>query len=176
MTSRRSLGSRRRSARSSGCALAALEVVVRQRMASCRSYPRAGQRYRNSRARIIGFPRGAGTKLGRYLDTVAVDAVGLDWTIELEFARSMIQKQRPVQGNLDPLALLAGGTISRTPQRAGFPAWHPAASHGVQTTRRQAPSGSRASGSGEPSRLCHSRGRSPRTCRGPGSAARPRCP
>ena len=61
-------------------------------------------------ARIIGFPRGAGTELGRYLDAVAVDAVGLDWTIELEFARSMVQKRRPVQGNLDPLALLAGGT------------------------------------------------------------------
>jgi uroporphyrinogen decarboxylase len=60
-------------------------------------------------ARIIGFPRGAGTELGRYLDAVAVDAVGLDWMIELEFARSMIQKLRPVQGNLDPLALLAGG-------------------------------------------------------------------
>jgi hypothetical protein len=51
-------------------------------------------------ARIIGFPRAAGTELGRYLDAVAVDAVGLDWTIELEFARSMIQKRRPVQGNL----------------------------------------------------------------------------
>jgi uroporphyrinogen decarboxylase len=60
-------------------------------------------------ARVIGFPRGAGTELGSYLDAVAVDAVGLDWTIELEFARTMIQKRRPVQGNLDPLALLAGG-------------------------------------------------------------------
>ena len=60
-------------------------------------------------ARVIGFPRGAGTELGCYLDAVAVDAVGLDWTIELEFARTMIQKRRPVQGNLDPLALLAGG-------------------------------------------------------------------
>ena len=37
----------------------------------------------------------------------------------------------------------------------------------------QAPSGSRESDSGEPLRLCHSRGRSPRTFRGPGSAARP---
>jgi len=61
-------------------------------------------------AKIIGFPRGAGTELGRYLDAVAVDAVGLDWTIELEFARSEIQPRRPVQGNLDPLALLAGGS------------------------------------------------------------------
>jgi uroporphyrinogen decarboxylase len=60
-------------------------------------------------ARIIGFPRGAGTELGRYLDAVAVDAVGLDWTVELGFARAEIQPRRPIQGNLDPLALLVGG-------------------------------------------------------------------
>jgi uroporphyrinogen decarboxylase len=60
-------------------------------------------------ARIIGFPRGAGTKLGNYLEAVAVDAVGLDWTVELDFVRANIQPRRPVQGNLDPLALLVGG-------------------------------------------------------------------
>jgi uroporphyrinogen decarboxylase len=40
---------------------------------------------------------------------VAVDAVGLDWMIDRRFARERIQSRRPVQGNLDPLALLAGG-------------------------------------------------------------------
>ena len=60
-------------------------------------------------AKIIGFPRGAGTELERYLRDVAVDAVGLDWTVELAFARDRIQVRRPVQGNLDPLALVAGG-------------------------------------------------------------------
>ena len=60
-------------------------------------------------AKIIGFPRGAGTKLERYVAEVPVDAVGLDWMIDLHFARERIQRQRPVQGNLDPLALLAGG-------------------------------------------------------------------
>ena len=60
-------------------------------------------------AKIIGFPRGAGTRLARYVAEVPVDAVGLDWMIELGFARDQIQKRRPVQGNLDPLALLAGG-------------------------------------------------------------------
>jgi uroporphyrinogen decarboxylase len=60
-------------------------------------------------ARIIGFPRGAGTELPRYLDAVAVDAIGLDWTVELGFARDQVQARRPVQGNLDPLALLTGG-------------------------------------------------------------------
>ena len=40
---------------------------------------------------------------------VAVDAVGLDWMVELGFARDRMQTARPVQGNLDPLALLVGG-------------------------------------------------------------------
>jgi uroporphyrinogen decarboxylase len=60
-------------------------------------------------ARIIGFPRGAGTELACYLQTVPVDAVGIDWTVELAFARDQVQTRRPVQGNLDPLALLVGG-------------------------------------------------------------------
>src|SRR6202051_2341886 len=60
-------------------------------------------------AKIIGFPRGAGTKLVRYIAAVAIDAVGLDWMIEPGFARDEIQSRRPVQGNLDPLALLVGG-------------------------------------------------------------------
>ena len=59
--------------------------------------------------KIIGFPRGAGTLLKAYVDSVDVDAVGLDWMIDRGFARDEIQRRRPVQGNLDPLALLAGG-------------------------------------------------------------------
>jgi len=62
-----------------------------------------------SGAKIIGFPRGAASNLEPYLDAVAVDAVGLDWTVDLAFARGRIQSRRPVQGNLDPLALVAGG-------------------------------------------------------------------
>jgi len=60
-------------------------------------------------ARIIGFPRGAGTELPCYLGAVPVDAVGLDWMTELSFARDHIQPLRTIQGNLDPLVLLAGG-------------------------------------------------------------------
>jgi uroporphyrinogen decarboxylase len=69
----------------------------------------AGLRQQRPGAKIIGFPRGAGSELPNYLAAVPVDAVGLDWTIELGFARDQIQTRRPVQGNLDPLALLAGG-------------------------------------------------------------------
>jgi uroporphyrinogen decarboxylase len=60
-------------------------------------------------ARIIGFPRGAGTELSLYLEAVSVDAVGLDWMTELGFARDHIQPRRTIQGNLDPLALRVGG-------------------------------------------------------------------
>ena len=74
----------------------------------------AAVRKRIPGAKIIGFPRGAGTELARYLDAVPVDAVGLDWMIELDFARDQIQPLRPVQGNLDPLALLVGGQRSIT--------------------------------------------------------------
>jgi uroporphyrinogen decarboxylase len=60
-------------------------------------------------ARIIGFPRGAGTLLKRYIERVPVHAVGLDWTVDRHFAHHEIQSRRPVQGNLDPLVLVAGG-------------------------------------------------------------------
>ena len=60
-------------------------------------------------AKIIGFPRGAGSNLKRYVEDIEIDAVGLDWMVDLDFARAEIQRRRPVQGNLDPLALRAGG-------------------------------------------------------------------
>ena len=60
-------------------------------------------------ARVIGFPRGVGTALLRYVEDVPIDAVGLDWTVDPVFARDQIQWRVPVQGNLDPLVLVAGG-------------------------------------------------------------------
>jgi len=60
-------------------------------------------------AKVIGFPRGIGAGLLRYVEDVPIDAVGLDWTADLAFVRDQIQWRVPVQGNLDPLALLAGG-------------------------------------------------------------------
>jgi uroporphyrinogen decarboxylase len=60
-------------------------------------------------AKLIGFPRGAANNLPRYVADVPLDAVGLDWMVDLDFARDQIQTRVPVQGNLDPLALRAGG-------------------------------------------------------------------
>ena len=61
-------------------------------------------------AKIIGFPRGAATGLMPYLDQVPVDALGLDWMIDPAFAQE-IHSRVPVQGNLDPLVLVAGGAV-----------------------------------------------------------------
>jgi uroporphyrinogen decarboxylase len=60
-------------------------------------------------ARVIGFPRGAGAMLARYVENVPVNAVGLDWMVDKSFARERIQSRVPVQGNLDPLVLVSGG-------------------------------------------------------------------
>jgi uroporphyrinogen decarboxylase len=69
----------------------------------------AGLRQRIPGARIICFPRGAGTSLLNYVDGVPCDVIGLDWMINRKFARKEIQSRRGVQGNVDPMALLAGG-------------------------------------------------------------------
>jgi uroporphyrinogen decarboxylase len=60
-------------------------------------------------AKIIGYPRGIGSALLRYIEDVPIDAVGLDWTADLLFVRDQVQWRVPVQGNLDPLVLVAGG-------------------------------------------------------------------
>ena len=58
---------------------------------------------------ITGFPRGAGARLQSYADATGVDAVGLDTSVPLSWVRENFSKQQAVQGNLDPLALVAGG-------------------------------------------------------------------
>lgn len=60
-------------------------------------------------ARVIGFPRGAGTMLENYVSALPLNAVGLDWMIDRTFVRNRIQSRMAVQGNLDPLVLVAGG-------------------------------------------------------------------
>ena len=58
---------------------------------------------------IIGFPKGAGAKLADYAAGTGVDAVGVDETIDPHWANRVLPQGLPVQGNLDPLALIAGG-------------------------------------------------------------------
>ncbi|MGB3723397.1 MAG: uroporphyrinogen decarboxylase [Pacificimonas sp.] len=60
---------------------------------------------------IIGFPKGAGGKLADYAIATGVDAIGLDESVDPAWADSVLPKGLPVQGNLDPMALLAGGDV-----------------------------------------------------------------
>lgn len=63
-------------------------------------------------ARVIGFAKGAASRLARYRAATGVDAIGLDWGVSFETAREL-QRGGPVQGNLDPLRLIAGGEALR---------------------------------------------------------------
>jgi uroporphyrinogen decarboxylase len=63
---------------------------------------------------VIGFPKGAGGKLPAYARETGVDAIGLDETVDPAWADSVLPAGMPVQGNLDPLALIAGGEALET--------------------------------------------------------------
>ncbi|MFB9264126.1 uroporphyrinogen decarboxylase [Bradyrhizobium erythrophlei] len=75
----------------------------------------AGVRRQVPDAKIIGFPRGAGGMLPAYVERTGVDAVSIDWATEPSMIRERVQTRVAVQGNLDPLALIAGGaTLDRS--------------------------------------------------------------
>jgi uroporphyrinogen decarboxylase len=63
---------------------------------------------------IIGFPKGAGGKLPAYARETGVDAIGLDETVDPVWANGCLPEGLPVQGNLDPLALITGGETLRS--------------------------------------------------------------
>ena len=59
-------------------------------------------------ARIIGFPKGAGSQYDQYRRETGVSALGLDWAVPAIQAQRL-QSDGAVQGNLDPLRVVAGG-------------------------------------------------------------------
>ena len=69
---------------------------------------------RHPRIPIIGFPKGAGGKLPAYARETGVDALALDETVDPVWANANLVSTLPVQGNLDPLALIAGGEALAT--------------------------------------------------------------
>ena len=69
----------------------------------------AALKARHPHVPVIGFPKGAGEKLPAYARESGVDAVGVDETVDPLWAARELPAAMPVQGNLDPLLLLAGG-------------------------------------------------------------------
>ncbi|QZP08649.1 uroporphyrinogen decarboxylase [Caenibius sp. WL] len=60
---------------------------------------------------IIGFPKGSGEKLPAYARETGVNAVGIDETIDPQWAARALPQGLPVQGNFDPLLIEAGGAM-----------------------------------------------------------------
>ena len=77
----------------------------------------AGFKARHPDVPVIGFPKGAGGKLAAYARETGIDAIGLDETVDPAWADSVLPPDMPVQGNLDPLALIAGGEALETAVR-----------------------------------------------------------
>jgi uroporphyrinogen decarboxylase len=74
----------------------------------------SGIKARHPKVPVIGFPKGAGGKLRAYAGETGVTALGLDETVDPVWAAKELPKSLPLQGNLDPLALLAGGEALRS--------------------------------------------------------------
>lgn len=79
------------------CCIAPMRTLVVRLRDSCPGIP------------IIGFPRGAGVGYARYVAETGVDGVSLDPSVPLAWAAEAIQPRAMLQGNLDPMLLVAGG-------------------------------------------------------------------
>ena len=66
-------------------------------------------RVKAPQARLIAFPRGAGANLAKFGTLAEIDAIGLDTAVEPKTATASLPERLALQGNLDPLALVAGG-------------------------------------------------------------------
>ena len=62
---------------------------------------------------IIGFPRLAGVMLADYAVLARVNGIGMDTAMDPGRAQWLVPKRTALQGNLDPMALLAGGRAMR---------------------------------------------------------------
>ena len=73
---------------------------------------------------VIGFPRLGGLLIGEYADHTGVQGLGLDTTVDLNLALALVPDSVALQGNLDPLALEAGGAAMLDSTHAILQAMH----------------------------------------------------
>jgi len=65
----------------------------------------------HSNIKVIGFPKSSGNKYLKYIKETKVDAVSIDYDVNLEWARDELQPYVCVQGNLHPELLKTGGRL-----------------------------------------------------------------
>ncbi|WP_454918690.1 uroporphyrinogen decarboxylase [Xanthobacter sediminis] len=70
----------------------------------------AGLKAEHPQVRVIAFPKGANLEALERLAGAGITAVGLDWTVDRRAVRARLRDKVALQGNLDPLRLIAGGT------------------------------------------------------------------
>ena len=70
-------------------------------------------RVRHPGTPVIGFARGLGAGQTDFIRATRIDGCGLESSIPPEFAREVLAPMCAVQGNLDPLSLVAGGASMR---------------------------------------------------------------
>lgn len=69
----------------------------------------AALRARHPETPIIAFPRGSGALYKQFTEIVRPNAIAIDTQVPPDWAAEVLQPLACVQGNLDPLALVAGG-------------------------------------------------------------------
>jgi len=72
-----------------------------------------GLRARGHEVPVIGFARGIGAAQLAFARDTGVAAVGCEWNMPVEYMRDVLAPQVVVQGNVDPLAVIAGGAVLR---------------------------------------------------------------
>jgi uroporphyrinogen decarboxylase len=77
----------------------------------------AGLRLRHKNARVIGFPKGIGQALAGFAARTGINSLSLDSSTDPGWAAKTFDRSLALQGNLDPLALAAGGPALETAVR-----------------------------------------------------------
>jgi uroporphyrinogen decarboxylase len=72
---------------------------------------------------IIGFPRGAATMIKSYADQVPVSGIGLDTAIDPKHVLQAVPETMAVQGHLDPILLIEGGSAMEKRVRESLDAY-----------------------------------------------------
>jgi len=67
---------------------------------------------------VIGFPRGSGPRYETFVQATGVTAVSIDSVVPVNWAAARLQTHAVVQGNLDPVYLLTGGSVMREAARS----------------------------------------------------------
>ena len=68
-----------------------------------------GLKSRGIHAPVIGFPKAIGENIIAYAESAGINGIGLDHGVDMRWIDANLPKNMAVQGNLDPMSVIAGG-------------------------------------------------------------------